>query len=156
MYRWQPSAALPLSTRVVTASELDVLVTHLAIPRAGAYDRIGRPVVHDILERFHASRHGQAQCMTYVLSDEARPERRVVGVTRLGPNGVFMSFDLALSNHCGFFRASVRRTRSLLEHPQLTRWSLQREENDQLVDAERHVEGRCTCVLWSASNIELV
>ena len=36
----------------------DVLVTHLAIRRAGDYDRIGRPVVHDGLERSHASRHG--------------------------------------------------------------------------------------------------
>ena len=88
MYRWQSSTALPLSTHAVTASEPDVLVTHLAIPRAGDYDRIGRPVVHDGLERFHASRHGQAQCMPHVLSHEARPERRAVGVT----NGIFMYF----------------------------------------------------------------
>jgi len=103
MYRWQPSAALPLSARAVAASEPDVLVTHLAIPRAGDYDRIGRPAVHDGLERFHASRHGQAQCMPHVLSHKARPERRAVGVTRLGPNGIFMYFDLALSSHCGSF-----------------------------------------------------
>jgi len=146
MYRWQPSEALPLSTRAIAASEPDVLVTHLAIPRAGDYDRIGRPVVHDGLERFHASRHGQAQCMPHVLSHEARPERRTVGVTRLGPNGIFMYFNLALSSHCGFFRASVRLARSLLEHPQLTRWSV----DDPIV------VGRCTCVLWVASNIELV
>jgi len=107
-----------------TSSELDVLVTHLAIPRAGDYDHIGRPVVHDGLERLHASRHGQAQCMPHVLSHEARPERRAVGVTRLGPNDIFMYFDLALSIHCGFFRTSVRLARSLLENPQLTRWSV--------------------------------
>jgi len=29
-----------------------------------------------------------------------------------------------MSRHCGFFRASVRLSRSLLEHPQLTRWSV--------------------------------
>jgi len=81
-------------------------------------------VVHDSLERFHASRHGRAQCMPHVLSHEARPERRAVGVTRLGPDVVFLYFDLALSSHCGFFRASVRLARSLLEHPQLTRWSV--------------------------------
>jgi len=86
--------------------------------------RIGRPVVHDGLERFHASRHGRAQCMPHILSHEARPERRAVGVTRLGPDGIFMYSDLALSSHCRFFRASVRLACSLLEHPQLTRWSV--------------------------------
>jgi len=112
MYRRQPSAALPLSTRAVAASDPDVLVTHLAIRRAGDYDHIGRPVVHDGLER--------AQCMSHVLPHEARPEHRAVGVTRLGPDGIFLYFDLALSSHCGFFRASVRLARSLLEHPQLS------------------------------------
>jgi len=32
----------------------------------------------------------------------------------VGPDGVFLYFDLALSNHCGFFRASVFLERSLL------------------------------------------
>ena len=40
MYRRQPSAALPLSMRAVAASEPDVLVTHLAIPRACDYDSV--------------------------------------------------------------------------------------------------------------------
>jgi len=57
MYRRQPSAALPLSTRAVAASEPDVLVTHLAIRRASDYDRIGRPVVHDGLELDKLFRH---------------------------------------------------------------------------------------------------
>jgi len=39
MYRRQPSVALPLSTRAVTAPEPDVLVTHLAIRRAGDAQR---------------------------------------------------------------------------------------------------------------------
>jgi len=52
MSRWHPSTVLPLSTRAVAASDPDVLVTHLAIPRAGGYDRIGRTVVYDDLERF--------------------------------------------------------------------------------------------------------
>jgi len=124
VYRRQPSAALPLSTHAVAASEPDVLVTHLAIRRAGDYNRIGRSVVHDGLERFHASCHGRAQCMPHVLPHEARPERRAVSVTRVGPDGIFLYFDLALSSHCGFLRASVRLACSLLEHPQFMRWSV--------------------------------
>ena len=54
----------------------------------------------------------------------SRPERRAAGVTRLGPDGVFLYFDLALSSHCGFFRASVRLALSLLAHPKLKRWSV--------------------------------
>ena len=49
-------------------------------------------------------------------------ERRGAGVIRLGPDGVLVYFDLALSSHCSFFRASVRLVRSLLEHLKLTRW----------------------------------
>jgi len=124
MYRWQPLAALPLSTRAVVASEPNVLVTHLAIRRAGDCDCIGLPVVHDSLERFHASRHGRAQCMPHVLPHEAWLERRAVSVTRVGPDGIFLYFNLALSSHCGFFRVSVCLARSLLEHPQFTRWSV--------------------------------
>jgi len=148
MYRRQPSAALPLSTRAVVASEPDVLVTHLAIRRAGDYDSIRRPVVHDGLERFHTSRRGRAQCMPHVLLHEARPERRAVGVTRLNPDDIFLYFNLALSSHCWFFRASVRLARSLLEHPQLRE---RRRAGHSL-----HVAGRCTCVLWAVTNIELV
>ena len=79
-------------------------------------------VVHDGLARFLSSRHDRVQCVPHVLSHDARPERRAVGVTRLGPDGIFLYFDLALSSHrdCGFFRASVRLARSLLEHPKLT------------------------------------
>ena len=62
--------------------------------------------------------------MSHVLSHKVRPERRAVGVTRFDPDGIFMYFYLALSNHCKFLRASVRLTRSLLDHPQPTRWSV--------------------------------
>ena len=103
MHRRQPSAALPLSTRAVTSPEPDVLVAHLAIRRAGDevvdYDLIGRPVVHDGLARFLSSRHDRVQCVPHVLSHDARPERRPVGVTRLGPDGIFLYFDLVLSSH---------------------------------------------------------
>jgi len=47
MHRREPSAASPVCTRAVVASCPDVLVTHLAIERAGDYDLVGRPVVHD-------------------------------------------------------------------------------------------------------------
>ena len=115
-------SSVALSTRAVTAPESDVLVTHLAIRRAGDDDLICRPVVHDDLARFLVSRHDRVQRVPHVLSHEARPERRAVGVTRLGPDGIFLYFDLALSSHCdcGFFRPSVRLARSLLEHLKLT------------------------------------
>jgi len=111
-------------------------------------------VVHDGLEWFHASRHGQAQCMPHVLLHEARPERRAVGVTRLGPTGIFMYVDHALSSHCGFFRASVRLARSLLEHPQLTRWSV-----DELVvfpESNFTLQAGAPAYYGLPSNIELV
>ena len=38
-------------------SEPDVLVAHLAIERAGDYNLIGRPVVHDGLVRLQVPRH---------------------------------------------------------------------------------------------------
>jgi len=84
--------------------------------RAGNYDLIGLPVVHDGLVRLQAPRHCHVQCVSRVLLHSSRPEPRATGVTRLGPDGVFLYFDLALSSHCGFFRASVFLERSLLEH----------------------------------------
>jgi len=119
--RRQPSAASLVCTRAVAASELDVLVMNLAIERARDYDLIGRPVVHVGLVRLQAPRHGHVECVSRVLLHGSRPECRAAGVTRLGSDGVFLYFDLALSYHCSFFRASVRLARSLLEHPKLTR-----------------------------------
>ena len=83
MHRREPSAALPLCTRAVAASEQDVLVTHLAIECAGN-NLIGRPVVHDGLARLQAPRHGHVECVSHVLLHGSRPERRADGVTRLG------------------------------------------------------------------------
>jgi len=73
-HRWEPSAASPLCTRAVAASELDVLVTHLAIERAGNYDLIGRLVVHDGLVLLQASRHGHVECVSRVLLHYSWPE----------------------------------------------------------------------------------
>jgi len=80
----EPSAASPLCTRAVAASEPDVLVIHLAIERAGDYDLIDRPVVQDGLVRLQAPRHGHVECVSHVLLHGSRPERRADGVTRLG------------------------------------------------------------------------
>jgi len=116
--RQEPSAASPLCMRAVVPSESAVLVTHLAIERANNYNLIGRPVVHDGLVRLQVPHHGHVECVSRVLLHGSQPERRASGVTRVGPDGIFLYFDLALSSHrdCGFFRASVRLARSLLEH----------------------------------------
>ena len=60
-HRREQTASLPLCMRAVAASEPDVLVTHLAIERAGDYDLIGCPVVHDGLVRLQAPRHGPVE-----------------------------------------------------------------------------------------------
>jgi len=94
MHRREPSAASPLCTRAVAASEPDVLVTLLAIERAGNYNLIGLSVVHDGLVRLQAPRHGHVECVSCVLLHGSRPEARATGVTRLGPDSVFLYFDL--------------------------------------------------------------
>ena len=96
MHRREPAAASQLCTREVAPSEPDVLVTHLAIERAGDYDLIGSPLVHDGLVRLQAPRHGHVECVSRVLLHGSQPERRAAGVTRLGPDGIFLYFDLVL------------------------------------------------------------
>jgi len=99
------------------------LESYSVIEHAGDYNLIDRPVVHDGLVRLQAPRHNHVEGVSHVLLHGSRPERQPAGVTRVGPDGVLLYFDLALSSHCdcGFFRASVRLARSLLEHPKLTR-----------------------------------
>jgi len=150
MHRQEPSTVSPLCTRAVAVLEPDVLVTYLAIERAGDYDLIGRPVVYDSLVQLQAPRHGHVECVSHVLLHGSRPECQAAGVTRVGPNNVFLYFDLALSSHsdCGFFRASVRLARSLLEHPKLTRWSV--NELVVLYVQEGHQSTACLSVLFHA------
>jgi len=148
MHRREPSAASPLCTRAVVASETDFLVTHLAIERAGDYDLIGRPVVHDGLVRLQTPHHGHVECVSRVLLHGSWPERRAAGVTRLGPDGVFLYFDPALTSHCGFFRTSVRLARSLLEHVKITRWSV--DELVVLYVQEDHQSTSCRSTLFHA------
>jgi len=81
MHRQEQSAASPLCTRAVGASELDILVTHLAIDGASDYNLIGRLVVHDGLVRFQTPHHGHVECVSRVLLHGSWPERRVVVVT---------------------------------------------------------------------------
>jgi len=102
--------------RVGSCIEPDVLITHLAIERAGDYELIGRPVVHNGLVQLQVPRHGHVESVSRVLLHSSRPEPQATGVTRLSPEGVFLYFGLVLSSHCGFFRASVFLERSLLEH----------------------------------------
>ena len=45
-----------------------MLVTHLAIERAGDYDLIGRPQVHDGVVRLQAPRHGHVECISRSLA----------------------------------------------------------------------------------------
>ena len=84
----------PLCTRTVTASEPTVLVTHFAIERAGDYNLIGCPVVHDSLVWLQAPRHGHVECVSHVLLHCSLPKRQAAGVTRVGPDSVFLYYDL--------------------------------------------------------------
>jgi len=83
----------------------------------------------------------------------SRPERRATGhgVTRLGFVGVFLYLDLALSIHCGFFRASMRLARSLMEYPKLTRWSV--DELFLLYVQEDHQSTSCLSALTRVDTV---
>ena len=72
--------------------------------------------MHDGLVRFQVPRHGHVECVSRILLHGSRHKPRVTGVTSLGPDGIFMYFELALSSHCGFFGASLCLARSLVEH----------------------------------------
>ena len=136
----EQSVALTLCTRAVSTSDPDVLVTHLAIERAGDYDLIGRPVVHDGLVRLQT----HVECVSHVLLYCSQSEPRATGDTSHGLDG---NFDLALSNHCGFFRASVFLERSLLEHSE-TR-ALERRCAVVLCVQEDHQSTSCLSALFT-------
>jgi len=84
-HRRELSAASALCTRVVVASDPDVLLTHLAIEHARDYNLICRPVEHRT--RLQAPRHGHVECVSRVLFYGSRPEPRTTGVTRVGLSG---------------------------------------------------------------------
>jgi len=92
--------------------------------------------------------HGHVECVSRVFLHSSRPKRRAAVVTRLGPDGVLLYFDLALLSQCGFFRASVRLARSLLEHSKLTRWIV--DELFVLYVQEDHQSTSCLFALFHA------
>jgi len=93
----------------------------------GDYDKIGRPSLQDgVGLTFFSSRHDPVQLSssTSVAIQLSRPDRRAAGVTRLGPDGCFLYFDVVLSISGGFFRATVRLARTVMEQSGLTRWNV--------------------------------
>jgi len=66
----------------------------------------------------------QLPSSTSVAIQLPRLDRRVPGVTRLGPDGCFLYFDVFLSISGGFFRATVRLARTVMEQSGLTRWNV--------------------------------
>jgi len=80
------------------------------------YDKIGRPSLQDGVGRLtrFSTRDDPVQLpsSTSVTIQLPRPDRRAAGVTRLGPDGCFLYFDVALSSSCGFFRATVHLART--------------------------------------------
>jgi len=93
----------------------------------GDYDKIGRPLQDGVgrLIRFSPRDDTvQLSSSTSVAIQLPRPDRQAPGVTRLGPDGCFLYFDVALSSNCGFFRDTVRFGRTAMEQSGLTRWSV--------------------------------
>jgi len=94
----------------------------------GDYHKIGRPSLKDgvgRLTRFSPRDDPvQLSSSTSVAIQLPRPDRRAVGVTRLGPDGCFLYFDVALSISGGFFRPTVRLARTAMEQSGLTRWNV--------------------------------
>ena len=91
------------------------------------YDKIGRPSLQDGVGRLtrFSPRDDPVQLpsSTSVAMQLPRPDRRAAGVTRLGPDGCFLYFDVSLSISGGFFRATIRLARTAMEQSGLTRWA---------------------------------
>ena len=88
----------------------------------GDYYKIGRPSLQDWaqwvgrLTRFSPrDDHAHLASSTSVAIQHPRPNRRASGVTRLGPAGCFLYFNVVLSSSCGFFRATVCLARTAME-----------------------------------------
>jgi len=108
------------------AAQSEVLFTYPT--RTGDYDKIGRPLLQDGVGRLirFSPPGDQVQSPSSVpeATQRPRPDRRAAGVTRLGPDGAFLYFDVALPSRCGFFRATVRLARTAMEQRGLSRWSV--------------------------------
>jgi len=112
--------------RPMLAAHSEVLFTYPT--RTGDYDKIGRPLLQDGVGRLirFSPPGDQVQSPSSVpeVTQRPRPDRRAAGVTRLGPDGAFLYFDVALPNCCSFFRTTVRRARTAMEQRGLSRWSV--------------------------------
>ena len=106
------------------AAQSEVLFTYPT--RTGDYDKIGRPFLQDGVGRLirFSPPGDQVQLPSSVPEATQRPDRRAAGVTRLGPDGAFLYFDVALPSCCGFFRATVRLARTAMEQRGISRWSV--------------------------------
>ena len=100
------------------AAQSEVLFTYPT--RTGDYDKIGRYLLQDGVGRLIRFSPPGDQVQSPFSVPEAtqrpRPDRRAACVTRLGPDGAFLYFDVALPSCCGFFRATVRLARTAMEH----------------------------------------
>jgi len=112
--------------RDMLAAQQEVLFTYPT--PTGDYDKIGRPSLQDgvgRLTRFSPrGDHAHLASSTSAAIQHPRPDHRASGVTRLGPDGCFLYFDVVLSSSCGFFRATVRLARAAMEQSGLARWSV--------------------------------
>jgi len=137
---------LLLSTRAVAASEPDVLVTHLAIPRAGDYsDSVSagpwymtawsgsmRPVMAEL-----------SVCPTFSRMKLGRS-----AVLLVSPGWAPMASSCILILRCRATAGSSGRQCVLPARC----WNIRNSRAGRSL----HVADRCTCVLWAASNIKLV
>ena len=91
----------------------------------GDYDKIGRPSLQDGVGRLtcFSPRDDRVplSSSTSVAIQLPRPDHRAAGVTRLGPDGCFLYFDVVLSISGGVFRGTVRLARTTMEQSGLTR-----------------------------------
>ena len=90
--------------------QLEVLFTYPFL--MGDHDKIRRPSLQDGVGRLtrFCPRDDTVQLPSSmsVAIQLPRPDRQAAGVTRLGSDGCFLYFDVALSSNSGFFRVTVR------------------------------------------------
>ena len=111
--------------------------------------RISRPVVHDGLERFHASRHVRAH---------AYPTFSRMNLSRSAVLLVSPGWSPMASSCISILRCRATAGSSGRQCVFLARyWNIHNSRAGASTGwSFSHVAGRCTCVLWAASNIKLV
>jgi len=113
--------------RAILTAHPEVLFTYPS--PMGDYDKIGRPSLQDGVRRL--TRFSPREDPVQLSSSEnvrGHPGTTTgppnCGVTRLGPDGCFLYFDVVLSISSGVFRATVRLARTTMEPSGLTRWNV--------------------------------